>query len=102
MTSPKLHKMKNAKFGHLPSDWKICHLGDNAQISGRIGWRGLKQDEYTQAGPFLVAGKHIKAGRILWESCDHIQAARYEESPEIALENGDVIFSKDGSLAIQR
>lgn len=98
MTSPKLHQMRTGKFGHLPSDWKICHLGESAQISGRIGWKGLKQDEYTEDGPFLVAGKHIKAGRILWESCDHIEAARYQESPEIALQSGDVIFSKDGSL----
>ncbi|PDZ08619.1 restriction endonuclease subunit S [Bacillus pseudomycoides] len=45
----------------------------------------------------MVAGRYIKNGNIDWESVDHIPQWRYEESPEIMLEVGDVIFTKDGS-----
>lgn len=79
-------------------EWKTIRLGDYADIKGRLGWKGLKQDEYVDNGPFLIAGKHIIRGEIQWDRCDMIPFERYEESMEIALENGDVIFSKDGSL----
>lgn len=79
-------------------EWKTIRLGDYTDIKGRLGWKGLKQDEYVDNGPFLIAGKHIIRGEIQWDRCDMIPFERYEESMEIALENGDVIFSKDGSL----
>ena len=46
----------------------------------------------------MIAGKHIKNGVIDWREVDHIPQWRYDESPDIMLENGDIIFSKDGSL----
>lgn len=78
--------------------WKYINLENNAYIKGRIGWKNLKQSEYTDEGPFLIAGKHIHFGLINWNKCDHITIERYEESIEIALKKGDIIFSKDGSL----
>jgi type I restriction enzyme S subunit len=82
----------------ISKDWNPIVLGENAIIKGRIGWKGLKQSEYTNEGAFLVAGKHIKNGKINWAKCDHISDERYDESIEIALKIGDVIISKDGSL----
>ena len=78
--------------------WQCEHLGNHAQIRARIGWRGLSADEYIDSGPFLIAGKHIISGSIDWNSCDHITEHRYRESSEIALESGDVIVSKDGTI----
>ena len=82
----------------LPADWNVIRLGETAHIKARIGWRGLSAEEYTSEGPLLVAGKHIRGARIDWTSCDHISEFRYEESPEIQLQDGDVILSKDGTL----
>ncbi|MCP5246571.1 MAG: restriction endonuclease subunit S [Burkholderiales bacterium] len=42
--------------------------------------------------------KHINKGNIQWDKCDHITNERYEESLEIALMSGDIVFSKDGSI----
>ncbi|MDR0911569.1 MAG: restriction endonuclease subunit S [Methanobrevibacter sp.] len=86
------------RFKEFSDDWEEKKLGDLAIIRGRIGWKNLKQSEYTKKGPYLIAGKHIHNGVIDWKSCDHISQERYEESKEIALKNGDIIFSKDGSL----
>ena len=73
-------------------------LGSHADVRARIGWRGLSSDEYTHEGPYLIAGKHIVNGKIDWQSCDHVSRWRYEESPEIALRDGDVVVSKDGTI----
>ena len=80
------------------ADWRRERLGDYAQIAARIGWRGLSADEYVENGPFLIAGKHIVSGAVDWASCDHLTEDRYRESPEIALQIGDVIVSKDGTI----
>jgi type I restriction enzyme S subunit len=82
----------------IPEGWLQTTLGEITTVKARIGWRGLSANEYTDDGPILIAGKHIKAGVIDWAACDHLSAFRYEESPEIQLQAGDVIISKDGSI----
>lgn len=79
-------------------EWDEVKLGSIAKIKGRLGWKSLKQEEYLNYGPAMIAGKHIDKGIIKWKEVDHIPHWRYVESPEIMLRNGDVIFSKDGSL----
>lgn len=78
--------------------WQTEPLGKYCYIKARIGWRGLAASEYTESGPFLIAGKHIESGRIDWDAADHITEFRYRESSEIALAVGDVILSKDGTI----
>lgn len=73
-------------------------LGDICYIKARIGWRGLSSAEYTEDGPYLIAGQHIRSGRIAWDKCDHISEQRYLESHEIILRSGDVIITKDGTI----
>lgn len=85
-------------LGSLKSSWGYTTLNNLASIKGRIGWRGLKQSEYVEEGPYLIAGKHINEGKINWDACDMITEERYLESMEIALRQGDVIFSKDGAI----
>lgn len=73
-------------------------LGRICYIKARIGWRGLSSSEYTEDGPFLIAGQHIRDGQIAWDKCDHISDQRYQESHEIMLRSGDVILTKDGTI----
>ncbi|GBD62288.1 hypothetical protein TEH11_1971 [Tetragenococcus halophilus subsp. halophilus] len=86
------------RFEGFHDDWKQRKLGDHAIIKGRLGWKNLKQEEYLPTGPNMIAGRHISDGMIDWKKVNHIPEWRYEESPEIMLENGDIIFTKDGSL----
>ncbi|MEN6554480.1 MAG: restriction endonuclease subunit S [Methanobacterium sp.] len=90
--------MPKLRFPEFRGEWREIKLENNAYIKGRIGWKNLKQSEYTEEGPYLIASKHIYNGRIKWLECDHISIERYEESIEIALTDGDIIFSKDGRL----
>ena len=73
-------------------------LGEYAHIKGRIGWRGLKSSEYTDTGPYLIAGNHLKGMCIDWTDCDHLSQERYNESSEIQLTKNDIIISKDGTI----
>jgi type I restriction enzyme S subunit len=78
--------------------WEPERLGKICYIKARIGWRGLSSAEYTEDGPFLIAGQHIKDGLIAWDKCDHISEQRFVESHEIILRSGDVIITKDGTI----
>lgn len=78
--------------------WVRAPLGKHADVRARIGWRGLSSSEYRTDGPYLIAGQHIRKGRVVWDEYDHISDDRYDESPEIALRRGDVIISKDGTI----
>ena len=82
----------------IPDVWDEVSLGDNAHIKARIGWRGLSSSEYTEAGPYLIAGTHIRGESVDWDNCHHINKFRYDESPEIQLKEMDVIISKDGTI----
>jgi type I restriction enzyme S subunit len=91
-------KFKETEFGRMPEDWQIGTLGETATIKARIGWRGLKSGEYTSEGPYLIAATHIIDSEINWNACDHLSDFRYDESPEIQLQNDDIILSKDGTI----
>jgi len=93
-------KQPKVRFSEFDDDWEPRKLGNVAIIKGRLGWKSLKQDEYTtnKEDPAMIAGRHINFGQINWNAVDHIPMWRYKESLEIALQDGDVIFSKDGSL----
>ncbi|WP_436955641.1 restriction endonuclease subunit S [Staphylococcus sp. AS1337] len=98
MTNEAKH-VPELRFPEFEGEWEILKLGDYAIIKGRLGWKGLKQEEYVSKGhAFLIANKHINNGKVNWEKADQITQFRYEESLEIALQKGDLIFSKDGAL----
>lgn len=94
----KLIPKRRFKKSLRENEWQLIRLGDQAVIKGRLGWKSLKQEEYIDNGPSMIAGKHITNGVINWYNVDHIPQWRYDESPEIMLRNDDIIFSKDGSL----
>jgi type I restriction enzyme S subunit len=72
-------------------------LGAVASVKARLGWKGLKASEYVDDGFIFLSTPNIKGPKIDFYSVDHIPAQRYYESPEIMLQNGDVLIAKDGS-----
>lgn len=83
----------------IPKGWEIDKLGKHTYIKARIGWRGLSISEYVPEGPYIITGPQIsKEGRIDWESCARVTKERYEESPEIMIQNGDILLTKDGTI----
>lgn len=74
-------------------------LGDFLYIKGRIGWKGLKKNEYLPESGFrIVNGETLTKAGIDWSKAGYITEERYLESPEIMLQVGDILLSKDGTI----
>lgn len=85
-------------IGNIPCSWNTNRIKYLAQLKGRIGWQGLTSDEYTDIGPFLITGVDFSNGSINWENCVHITEERWSEAPEIHIQNGDLLITKDGTV----
>jgi type I restriction enzyme S subunit len=82
----------------LPEGWVYQPLDGLVYISARIGWKGLKASEYTEAGPLFLSVHSLNYGReVKLSKAFHISQERYDESPEIKLENDDILLCKDGA-----
>ena len=86
-------------WGRLGMRFKTEKLGDFLYIKGRIGWKGLKKDEYLSDGVYrIINGEALTKDGIDWSKAGFISKERYEESPEIMLQNDDILISKDGTI----
>ncbi len=75
------------------------NLGRDLYLKGRIGWKGLSKDEYlTNSDYKIINATALMDGYVDWNNCGFITEDRYEESPEIMLQEGDILISKDGTL----
>jgi len=94
-------KMKDSGvewIGEVPEHWEINKLIRIAYIKGRIGWQGLRAEEFTNEGPYLITGMHFDNGTINWDSCYRISEKRYQQAPEIKVREGDLLITKDGTI----
>ena len=73
-------------------------LGEVAYLAGRIGWKGLTAKEYTKEGPLFLSVHSLNYGDYVdFSNAFHISQARYYESPQIMLEQNDILICKDGA-----
>jgi len=78
--------------------WANATLDNLIDINARIGWRGLKKDEYIKNGPLFLSVYSLNYGKnIVFDDANHITIERYEESPEIQLKEDDILLCKDGA-----
>ena len=93
--------MKNTGIewiGRIPTEWTVNKVKYLAYMKGRIGWQGLKADEFIEEGPYLVTGTDFVNGKVNWETCYHISEQRYAEDPAIHVMLGDLLITKDGTV----
>lgn len=79
--------------------WIIENIIDVATIYGRIGFRGYTKQDIVepQLGAISLSPSNIRDNKIYYSPATYISWEKYEESPEIELENGDVVLVKTGS-----
>ncbi len=81
----------------IPKTWSVVDFTKVNYIRGRLGWKGLKADEYVDQGyPFLSAFNIIN-DKLSWDNLNYITQERYDESPEIKLKENDLLLVKDGN-----
>ena len=92
--------MKNcciSRVDTIPQKWNVATLKHVCWIRARLGWKGLKAEEYTKSGYGFLSAFNIQSNKLLWENLNYISKQRYDESPEIKLSVGDVLLVKDGA-----
>lgn len=93
------HEYKQTELGAIPRDWNVVRIGDVCQIVGRIGFRGYTVNDIVKegSGAIAISPSNIHDGTVSFNKCTYISWEKYEESPEIKIQNGDIILVKTGS-----
>ena len=73
-------------------------LIDCFSLRARIGWQGLRSDEFKTEGPYLVTGVDFHNGRVNWDDCYHVTEERYAQDKGIQLREHDLLITKDGTI----
>lgn len=77
---------------------KSVTLENCFSLRARIGWQGLRSDEFIDEGPYLVTGTDFINGRVNWDTCYHVTMERYKQDKGIQLHERDLLITKDGTI----
>ncbi|WP_344297925.1 restriction endonuclease subunit S [Agromyces neolithicus] len=79
--------------------WVSLPVASRSVLKARIGWQGLKTEEYRETGTHrLVGGTEFADGRVDWSKTPFVDKWRYDQDSYIQLRPGDVLLTKDGSI----
>ena len=94
-------KVPEIRFEGFTDDWEQRKVGDTCKINGRIGFRGYTEKDIIskEAGGVLTFSPTNIVDNKLTMDCKntYITREKYDESPEIMIKNGDILFVKTGS-----
>jgi type I restriction enzyme S subunit len=81
-------------------EWVEKELGQLCNIFGRIGFRGYTKNDLVNkgSGAITFSPSDIHNNIVDLSNCTYISLKKYEESPEIKIFNGDIIFVKTASI----
>ncbi len=86
-------------IGDIPEHWEIWKIKHTSYIKGRIGWDGLRSDEFFENEyAFLVTGTDFINGTVNWKTCYQITKERYLQDKHIQLREDDLLITKDGTI----
>ena len=95
------NKTPSIRFKGFTDPWEQRKFGDTCKINGRIGFRGYTEKDIIskEAGGVLTfSPTNIVENKLTMECKNtYITRDKYEESPEIMVKNGDILFVKTGS-----
>ena len=90
---------KQTELGIIPEDWQLQSVGKHCSVKARIGWQGLRSDEYLTSGEYgLITSTDIVDGMVDWGTCCFVSKARYSQDPNIIVQENDTLISKDGTI----
>ena len=88
------------RFPEFTGEWNKCALVEICNIIGRIGFRGYTIQDIVEKGTGAIAlsPSNITDNRLSYDKDNtYISYFKYEESPEIKIFVGDIVFVKTGS-----
>ena len=89
------------RFKGFTDPWEQRKLGEVIRLNGRIGFRGYTEKDIVSKddGGVLTFSPSNIVDNKLTTNCKntYITRFKYDESPEIKIHNGDILFVKTGS-----
>jgi type I restriction enzyme S subunit len=95
-------KVPKYRFKEFEKDgeWKQKRLGELIEIKGRIGYRGYTTNDIVSKGEGAISMSPSNIDenwQLNFEKATYITWEKYDESPEIMLEDGFTVLVKTGS-----
>lgn len=86
-------------IGEIPEGWSVARIKNVAELFGRIGFRGYKSEDLNKEGigAITLSPSNMKDFYMDYSTITYLSWEKYHESPEIKIENGDILFVKTGS-----
>ena len=86
-------------IGEIPEGWKIGRIKNVAGLFGRIGFRGYNSDDLNKegVGAITLSPSNMQPMDMDYSSVTYLSWEKYYESPEIMIQNGDLLYVKTGS-----
>ena len=85
----------------ITSSWEQRKLGEVIRLNGRIGFRGYTEKDIVSkddGGVLTFSPTNIVDNKLITNCKNtYITRFKYDESPEIKIHNGDILFVKTGS-----
>ena len=87
-------------IGKIPKEWSVNRLKNITNIFGRIGFRGYTVEDLVNEGEgaITLSPSNIENQSLVLDKKTYISWSKYEESPEIKIYNGDIVFVKTASV----
>lgn len=82
-------------------EWTETILGSVVEMKGRIGYRGYTTEDIVDKGKGAITlspSNFKENGQLNFDKCTYISWAKYDESPEIQLEEGQTVLVKTASV----
>ena len=98
--SPASISAPSLRFPGFTEPWQKKKLSAIANIVGRIGFRGYTTNDIVKKGEGALAlsPTNIENNALTYNKDNtYVSFYKYEESPEIQLTEGDIVFVKTGS-----
>ena len=86
-------------IGEIPEGWIICRIKNVAALFGRIGFRGYTSDDLNKdgEGAITLSPSNMMPMCMDYSKVTYLSWKKYEESPEIMIQDGDLLMVKTGS-----
>ena len=89
------------RFEGFTGNWEQRKLGDTVSLRGRIGFRGYTQNDLVSNGEGAITFSPADiddSGNVSLDNNKYLTWEKYEESPEIKVQVGDILFTKTASI----
>lgn len=87
-------------LGEIPEGWMSKRLKFSCKMYGRIGFRGYTADDLVgeKEGAITLSPSNMDGINLDYSKCSYLSWDKYYESPEIMVNDGDVLLVKTASV----